>query len=208
MIASSSAPVHSSGGSSLVGAGRIHVERGDQFLQPDARHQLHAQQPLIEVGLDLFGKHLHDVLVLEAGHRAAFAAAIGRDFQRHQPVERQLPGQVHVAERAAAQHADDLEVVDLRAGQKRHRLFERGRTACRPRRRRRQAPGRETWALCRFPIRPARRRKRRAGARGVTIVSISSAGPARFSVGSCCEGLLWRHINSATEITESAEAID
>ena len=36
--------------------------------------------------------------MLEPGHRAAFAAAIGRDLERDQSVERQLPGQVYVAE--------------------------------------------------------------------------------------------------------------
>ena len=101
------------------------VQHRDELFQADARHQLHAQQPLVEIRIDLFGKHLHDVLMLEPGHRAAFAAAIGRDLERDQPIERHLPGQVDVAERAAAQHADDFEVVDLRAGQQRHRRHDR-----------------------------------------------------------------------------------
>ena len=68
------------------------ADRADDLLEADARHQLHAQQPLIGRFVDLFGKHLHDVGVLEPGHRAAFAAAIGRDLERHLPIERQLAG--------------------------------------------------------------------------------------------------------------------
>ena len=78
------------------------VERGNKFFQPDARHQLHAEQALIRRSIDGFGKHLHDVLMLKSSHRAAFAAAIGRHLERYQAIERRLSREVHVAECAAA----------------------------------------------------------------------------------------------------------
>ncbi len=60
------------------------------------------------------------MLVLEPSHRATFAAAVGRDFERHLAIERQLPGQVHVAERPPAEQTDNFEIIDFRAGQEGH----------------------------------------------------------------------------------------
>ena len=93
---------------------------GDELFEADAGHQLHAEQPLIGSAVDLFGKDLDDVLMFEPGHGAAFAAAVGGDLERDQAIERNLAGEVHVAERAAAEQADDFEVVDLRTGQQGH----------------------------------------------------------------------------------------
>ena len=87
------------------------------FSRPTPGHQLHAEQPLIGGFVDLLGKDLHDVGVLEPGHRAAFAALIGRDFESDFAIERYLPGEIDVSERALAEHADDFEIVDLLAGQ-------------------------------------------------------------------------------------------
>src|SRR5262249_53927151 len=105
------------------GACFFRVHHADQLIEANSRNQLHAEQPLVEIGVYLLGKDLHDVLMLEPRHRAPFAAAIGGNLERDEPIERNLAGEIHMAERTAAKHADDLEIVDLRPRQERHRRF-------------------------------------------------------------------------------------
>ncbi len=96
------------------------MQHADELVEADAGNQLHTEQSLIEIGIDLLGEDLDDVLMLEPGHGAAFAAAVGRDLKRYKSIERNLAGEVHVSERAAAEQADDFEVIDLRTGQQGH----------------------------------------------------------------------------------------
>ena len=164
MIASRSLPLQLGGGefaSASVARERalhaqLHADRADDFFQADAGHQLHAEQPLVGGFVDLFGKHLDDVGVFEPGHRAAFAAAIGRDLERDFAIERNLAGEIDVAERPAAEHAHDFEVVDLRAGR------ERGRSPLAPHRRPGHETGRRRWAPERESSAPRRSSRRRA----------------------------------------------
>ena len=60
-------------------------------------------------------KNLHDVLVLQLGHVAAFASLVDRDLQGHLPVQGDLPRQIHDAEAAPAEDAHDLEVAEPRS---------------------------------------------------------------------------------------------
>lgn len=70
--------------------------------QAGARDILHAQEPLVALGVHRFGKDLNDVIVLQAGQVACLLAAVGRNLQGHQTPQRSLPRQIDLAARARA----------------------------------------------------------------------------------------------------------
>ena len=50
--------------------------------------------------------------MFEPGEGAHFVAEVGRDLERHQPIKRDLPRQVHPCEPAGAELAQDLVILD------------------------------------------------------------------------------------------------
>ncbi len=84
----------------------------DHGLQRAAGNVLHVQQAQPAVGQLPLIEHAHDVRMIEQGHGLWLVAAIGRDFQRHDPLHRLLTGQEYGGEGATSQAGEQIEIVD------------------------------------------------------------------------------------------------
>ncbi len=100
---------HLEDGTSAPGAPRQGLN--DPF-QRRTRHVLHAQQAPIPLPIHLFGKDADDMVVLQAGQNARFAAPQRRHLQGYEPIQGELPGQEDFAERALAQKLEVGKIAD------------------------------------------------------------------------------------------------
>ena len=91
---------------------RMFAEARDKSGKRNAGDELHTQKTIILLGIHDLGEDLDDVLMLEPGERSGLAPLIRGYFQSHEPVQRNLPGQINTGETARTQQAKDLVIFN------------------------------------------------------------------------------------------------
>ena len=93
--------------------GALFLDSLQHILQCTAGNVLHVHQLQSPLGQLSLIVDANNVRMIELRQRLWFDAAIARDFERHEPLHRNLSGEKHRAKRSFAKPHQQIEIVDL-----------------------------------------------------------------------------------------------